>query len=167
MRRLSLIRHAKSDWGDPGLDDHDRSLNDRGLRDAPRMGKALAERGISPDAIISSTALRAFTTAKLMAKELGFPETEIRRESALYLPRPDQVLRVIQQIDEAHDCAILFGHNPGFHETAWELTHPGSNETVDQFPTCAVARFRLPIDFWVNAAFREGELVEFLTPKTL
>ena len=89
------------------------------------MGKALAERGISPDAIISSTALRAFTTAKLMAKELGFPETEIRRESALYLPRPDQVLRVIQQIDEAHDCAILFGHNPGFHETAWELTHPG------------------------------------------
>ncbi len=167
MKELLIIRHAKSDWGDSSLDDHDRPLNRRGQADAPRMGRALAERGIEPDVIISSTALRAFTTAKLVAGELGYPEAEIEREGALYLPRPERVLRVIQQIDEAHGVAILFGHNPGFHEVAWELTRPGSPETVDQFPTCAVARFRLPIDYWGNAAFREGELVEFLYPKGL
>src|SRR5215207_4241446 len=71
MIRLALVRHAKSDWGDPALDDHDRPLNDRGMRDAPRMARQLAESGFRADLILSSTALRARTTAEAFAAELG------------------------------------------------------------------------------------------------
>ena len=167
MKELLLIRHAKSDWGDPRLDDHDRPLNRRGLRDAPRMGEALAERGISPDVIVTSSANRARTTAGLIGNELGYDESRIVVESGLYLAHPEEILQVIQGLDESVDCALLFGHNPGMHEAAWQMTRSGSSVSVDHFPTCAVARFRIPTEFWGTVAFGEGELVEHLFPKGL
>lgn len=167
MKELLLIRHAKSDWGHPGLDDHDRPLNGRGLRDAPRVGRELAGRGIRPEAMVSSTALRALTTARLMAREWGFAEEAIDQRRALYLPRPDEVLGVIRDLDESLSTAVLFGHNPGFHETAWSLARPVDRGGLEDFPTCAVARFRLPVECWGLADFGEGELIEFLFPKAL
>ena len=167
MIELTIIRHAKSDWGDASLDDHDRPLNQRGNRDAPAMGKALAERGVRPEVIVSSTANRAFTTACLIAKEIGYPEDEIVRREALYLPRPDQVLQVLRDLDEDFGSAMIFGHNPGFHELAWQMTRPSERDELDQFPTCAVARLKLPIQFWGEVDFGVGELVEFLYPKAL
>ena len=167
MKELLLIRHAKSDWGDPGLDDHDRPLNRRGERDAPEMGRAMAERGVSPDLIVSSTANRARTTAGLIAEALDYDPGAIRLESSLYLAHPGEILKVIQGIDESVGSALLFGHNPGMHEAAWQMTRPGTSEGVDHFPTCAVARFRLDSEFWANVEFGEGELVEHLFPKAL
>lgn len=167
MKELLLIRHAKSDWGDPGLDDHDRPLNRRGLRDAPRMGKALAERKISPDLIVTSSANRARTTASLVAAELGYEESLIKVESGLYLAHPEEILQVIQGIDESVGCVLLFGHNPGMHEAAWQMTRPGSPASADHFPTCAVARFQISAEFWGTVAFGEGELVDHLYPKGL
>lgn len=167
MKELLLIRHAKSDWGNPGLDDHDRPLNRRGLGDAPRMGKALAERGVEPDLIICSTANRARSTAGLMAAGLSYDESEISLNSSLYLAHPDEILQVIQGIDESVNCALLFGHNPGMHEASWQMARPGSFQGLDHFPTCSVARFRIPSEFWGAVAFGEGELVEHLYPKAL
>ncbi|MCB1234427.1 MAG: histidine phosphatase family protein, partial [Verrucomicrobiae bacterium] len=85
MKELILIRHAKSDWGDASLDDHERSLNDRGLRDAPRVGEELARRGAKPDVILTSTAVRALTTARAVAGKLDFPAGRIAAMGELYL----------------------------------------------------------------------------------
>lgn len=167
MKELFIVRHAKSDWGDASLDDHERPLNRRGERDAPRMGKALAERGVRPDVLVSSTAVRAFTTARIIAAEIRYPEAEIRRREELYLPRPDEVLRVLRELDESLGSAMVFGHNPGFHETAWQMTRQSARGELDQFPTCAVAWLKLPIEFWGEIDFGSGDLVEFLYPKGL
>jgi len=78
-KELLLVRHAKSSWDDPSLDDHDRPLNERGLRNAPEMGKRLQGSGIRPGVWISSTALRAITTAEVMAEQIGFPIDQIQR----------------------------------------------------------------------------------------
>jgi phosphohistidine phosphatase len=167
MKELTLIRHAKSDWADAGLDDHDRPLNDRGLRDAPRMGRELAGRGLRPGAIVSSTALRAHTTAGIIAAELGYPEGAIVRDATLYLARPDEILRVVQGLDEGVSSAVLFGHNPGMHEAAYLLLRPSDAEKLQDFPTCAVARIRLPDDLWGTVGPARGELIDFLIPKGL
>jgi len=167
MKELTLIRHAKSDWAEAGLDDHDRPLNDRGERDAPRMGRALAARGLKPDAMVTSTALRAHATAGKIAAELAFPEARLIREAALYLARPDEILRVVQGLDESAGSAVLFGHNPGMHEAAHLLLRPADAEKIREFPTCAVARIRLPFEYWGTVAFGKGELVEFLIPREL
>ena len=165
MKELTLIRHAKSDWAEAGLDDHDRPLNDRGRRDAPRMGHLLLERGLGSASIVSSTALRARSTAEAIASEWGRSAAEIQLESALYLARPDEILNVVRRLDESAGSVVLFGHNPGIHEAAYLFLKPAETEKLGDFPTCAVARLRLPVDFWGNAAFGEAELVEYLTPK--
>ncbi|MBL9151659.1 MAG: histidine phosphatase family protein [Verrucomicrobiales bacterium] len=167
MKELTLIRHAKSDWADAGLDDHDRPLNDRGRRDAPRMAAALAARGLRPDLMVTSTALRAETTARLVADGLEFPAGAIRREAGLYLARPDEILRVVQGLEETAGSAVLFGHNPGIHEAAYLLLKPADAVVLTDFPTCAVARIRLPDAFWGAVGYGQGELVDFLFPKGL
>lgn len=167
MKELILIRHAKSDWGEPGLDDHDRPLNERGLRDAPLVGRALRERGLVPEALMSSTALRALTTARLMAGVWGWAGEEIGQRAALYLPRLEVVLEVIRGLDESLNTVVLFGHNPGFHEAAWSMARREDRDELLQFPTCSVAWFRLPVECWGLADFGEGELVDFLYPKGL
>lgn len=167
MKELALIRHAKSDWADAGLDDHERPLNPRGLRDAPRMAAALAGRGLRPDVMVTSTAVRAETTARLIAEGLGFPAGSVRREAALYLAQPKEILRVVQGLDEGAASAVLFGHNPGIHEAAYLFLRPRDAEALTDFPTCAVARIRLRDDCWGTVGFGHGELVEFLYPKGL
>lgn len=113
MKRLTLLRHAKSSWDETGLDDHDRPLAARGLRDAPRMGKRLAAHGIAPDAIFSSSAVRARQTAELVAPLLGLDRTGIRIEPAIYLASPGELLAVLARIDDAIEELVLVGHNPG------------------------------------------------------
>jgi len=165
MKELTLIRHAKSDWAEPGLDDHERPLNDRGRRDAPRMGRLLLSRSLRPQLLVTSTAVRARTTAEMIGAEWGISATDIQHEKALYLARPDEILSVVRQLDEEAGSVALFGHNPGIHEAAYLFLRPAEAEKLGDFPTCAVARIRLPIDYWANASFGEGELVEYLTPK--
>lgn len=164
MKKLLLIRHAKSDWDHPGLADHDRPLNGRGLRDAPRMATALFERGIVPDLVATSTAVRAATTAEMLAKGLNFPGDRIQRFSELYLAAPRTILATIRGFDESVGTALLFGHNPGLHETV-NLLDEGSG--MAEFPTLAVASFDLEIDYWGEIAWDGGHLVESLIPRRL
>ncbi len=164
MKQLLLIRHGKSDWDHPGLSDHDRPLNDRGRRDCPRMAAALKSRAIAPDRIVTSTAVRAATTAEAIADGLGVVRSGIEFRPELYLASPQVFLRVVQSLDESAETTLIFGHNPGIHETVERLC---DGESVDDFPTLAVARIELDVDHWGEVEWGDGRLLECLLPRTL
>lgn len=164
MKQLLLIRHGKSDWDHPGLTDHDRPLNDRGLRDAPRIASALIGRGVRPDLIVSSTAVRALTTAQLLAGKMGYPPENIREAPALYLASPGVILRAIQQLDEAAGTVMIFGHNPGMHEAVAAFA---AGEEVADFPTLAVARIEISAEHWGSVEWDSARLLELIIPRGL
>ena len=112
MKRLTLLRHAKSSWKYPNLDDLDRPLNRRGRRDAPMMGKRLAKDKTLPDLMISSPAKRAWKTAKIIAREVGCEKAKIEKNIALYEAGVSELIQVIQKIDGKYDDVMIFGHNP-------------------------------------------------------
>jgi phosphohistidine phosphatase len=164
MKQLLLIRHGKSDWDHPGLSDHDRVLNERGLRDAPRMAAALQQRGIVPDLIVTSTATRAATTAAMIADGLGYPAERIVKVPDLYLAPPRTILRVIQGSEESAETVLIFGHNPGMHEAVNLFCEaPG----LEDFPTLAIARIELAAEYWGGTEWGGGLLLEFLTPRSV
>lgn len=164
MKQLLLIRHGKSDWDHPGLSDHDRVLNERGLRDAPRMAVALQKRGIVPDLIVTSTAMRAATTATIVADGLGYPAGRLVKVPELYLAPPRTILRVVQGLEESAGTALIFGHNPGMHEAVNLLCEEAG---LEDFPTLAIARIELAEDYWGGVEWGGGLLVEYLTPRSV
>ena len=139
MIRLVLVRHAKSDWGNPSLDDHDRPLNDRGVRDAPRMARGLAETGFRPEVILSSTALRARTTAEAFAAEF---DVAVNLDPDLY-GAPARILLAKAGASRAHRV-IVVAHDPGMTVLAEQL----SDGAIAHMPTCAVASFTWDEDDW-------------------
>lgn len=139
MIRLVLVRHAKSDWGNPALDDHDRPLNDRGIRDAPRMARELAETGFRPEVILSSTALRARTTAEAFAAEFG---VAVNLDPELY-GAPGRTLLAAAAASGARQV-IVVAHDPGMTDLAEQLSGGG----IGHMPTCAVATFTWHQDDW-------------------
>ena len=142
MKTLFLIRHAKSSWDDLSLVDEARPLNVRGKRDAPEMGRRLANRGIHPDAILSSPAVRARTTAELIARELDADETLVV-DHRLYATSADGLLEVIRAQDDDVDCLLVVGHNPEMDTLARRfspLTPPMS--------TCAVLELHFDAAAW-------------------
>ena len=139
MIRLVLVRHAKSDWGDPTLDDHDRPLNDRGIRDAPRMARKLAETDFRPEVILSSTALRARTTAEAFAAEFG---VAVDLEAELY-GAPGRILLSTAAASGARRV-IVVAHDPGMTGLAAQL----SGGEIAHMPTCAVATFTWDEEDW-------------------
>ena len=164
MKKLAIVRHAKSSWGDASLDDHDRPLNHRGLRVAPLMGDQLAARIGRPDIILSSTALRARTTAGIIAGKLDFADADITDEGQIYLATSTRLLQVLRDIDESHASAMIFGHVPGVHELTNALCRKAS---IHHFPTCAAALVELDIEHWGEIDPATGSLVDFLVPKEL
>ena len=143
-KELILVRHAKSSWDDPYLDDHDRPLNERGLRNAPEMGKRLQGWGICPDVWISSTALRAITTAEIMAEEIGFPPDQIQRSKDLYHASATELQEFIAELDHRIGCAILFGHNPGMTSLVANLY----GLPIGNLPTSGVVHFQFNENTW-------------------
>lgn len=161
MKTLYLVRHAKSSWKDNNLRDFERPLNKRGKRDAPIIAQRLKERGVKPDAIISSTAKRALKTAKIIAGELEFPQKKIDTKESVYLADVPTLLKVLKKINDKHERAMLFGHNPGLTMLANFL----SNEQVDNIPTCGVFCVEFPVEFWKDINQGSGRLVFFDYPK--
>ena len=143
MKSLFLVRHAKSSKDDPTSADRDRPLADRGRKEAPEMGRRLAKRHVKPDLLVSSPALRALTTAQLIADEIGYARKDITVDERMYASSADALLAVIRALDKKLDRVMLFGHNPEFTE----LAHRLSGEIVDM-PTCAVAEFRFDTKKW-------------------
>ncbi len=139
MTTLVLVRHAKSDWGEPGLDDHDRPLNDRGLRDAPVLAARLAATGLRLDAILSSTALRARTTAAFFGTAFGLdPELDPELSGA-----PAATL-LRSAVARGVGAVMVVAHDPGMTTLAERL----SDGRIGHMPTCAVAAFTWHTDDW-------------------
>jgi phosphohistidine phosphatase len=142
MKSLLLLRHAKSSWKHPELADHDRPLNKRGKRDAPRMGRLVRDEDLVPELILSSSALRARETALAVAAACDHA-CELRVLRELYLAEPEDHALLLQSLPDAVDSAMLVGHNPGMEELVEALG--GEHETM---PTAALAWIDLPIDRW-------------------
>ena len=165
MKILYIIRHAKSSWDNLDLSDFDRPLNDRGKKDAPRMGKRLKERRVTPDIMLSSPATRAFVTCQEIAKVLGFSENKIKTDKRLYHANEDQILKVIQELKDSprdsEEIVMIFGHNPGLTAFANALL----NEELENIPTCGVVAATLNITEWKSTRFGCGEMEFFDYPK--
>jgi len=161
MKTLYLIRHAKSDRSDETLSDYDRPLSHRGLKDAPLMGSKLLEKGIYPDLILSSPALRAKTTALAIAEALSYPPESIRYDHALYACDTQTILSLIRDVSPSVDTLFVFGHNPEFTECANFIT----GGDIDNIPTCGVVEMRLLTDNWKSIGENSAELSGFDFPK--
>ncbi len=156
MITLVLVRHAKSDWADANLHDHDRPLNDRGTRDAPRMAEALAATGFVPDAILSSTAVRARTTAADFGAEFG---VDIEVDAELYGASARTVLA--KAAARGVSSVMVVAHDPGLSILAEQL----SNDGITHMPTCAVASFTWNEDDWDVASAIDPEVWTFDSPR--
>jgi len=161
MKSLTIVRHAKSSWKDRGLSDRERPLNTRGDRDAPIMGRRVAAAGIRPSQIISSPAVRAWTTARIFAKELGYPIEFLQREDGLYLASLDNLLDVVATQDDGFNHLMLFGHNPGLTDIVNYLV-PG---LTNNLPTAGVVSVDLDCNDWMLFDRPPGELVLHDYPK--
>jgi phosphohistidine phosphatase len=147
-KELFVVRHAKSSWDDPTISDHDRPLNERGLRNAPDMGSRLSDREVSPDALISSTALRARTTARIIADSLGWPEERVVLDRALYHASATELQEYIGGLDDSHFSVMLFGHNPGMTSLVSHLF----GLPIDNLPTCGVVHLQFSTESWAEAS---------------
>ncbi len=163
MKTLTLVRHAKSSWKDTSLRDRDRPLNKRGQRDAPIMGKRLHEHGIRPSLIVSSPANRAWTTAKIFARELSYPLEFLQRDDNLYLAAVDRILDVIVSQDESFNSLMIVGHNPGFTDFANFLS-PGLTHNL---PTAGVVSVSIDQDHWNLYEQPKTELLVHDWPKKI
>lgn len=160
MKKIILVRHAKSSWDDPFLNDHDRPLADRGIADAPKMAKRLKKKGIVPDLILSSTALRAAETAKITAKILGRSEDDISWEKGLFHAAPNQILKIIRMQKDSVNTLLVFGHNPGFNDL---ITYLGGD--LDNLPTSGQFGFKLKSEHWAELSPETAEVWFFDFPK--
>ncbi len=159
MKKLYIIRHAKSSWDDSGLSDFERPLNKRGEKDAPFMTKKLKEKGVSADIIISSPALRAKTTAKIIAEELLLSKKIVYDEN-IYEASPDTLHEIIKNIDNKYNSVILFGHNPGLNMLMDSLVNIYNN-----IPTCGVVEIDFKCDKWSEISSLNSKLISFDYPK--
>ena len=160
MKTLFLIRHAKSSWDDTALPDRDRPLGDRGKRDAPKMGKRLAERDVKPDLILSSPAMRALATAKVIAKTLDYKPKNIAVNDRLYAGQADDLLDVIRELGDKLERVMLVGHNPELSELAHHLS-----SGIIHMPTCAIAEFTFDAKSWSDIDKAKPAQVAFDYPK--
>lgn len=161
MKTLFLNRHAKSDWNHNDLSDFERPLNSRGLKDAPEMGERLANRDEEIDLIVSSPAVRAITTARIIAGKIGYPEKNIHLERSIYAAGVTDLLKIVNQIDNKYNSVLLFGHNPGFTDFADYLTGAG----ILNIPTCGICKIQFSIDHWNEVSAHTGEIEYFDFPK--
>lgn len=147
------------------MSDFDRPLNARGERAAPQMARHLATVvGLRPDYVVSSPALRALSTARVLAPALGISEAAIHPDIAIYTDNLHTLVSVVQQLPAVSSNAMLFGHMPGIQDVA---NHFLGHEAIGHFPTCGVAMLELKIDAWHDAKCGCGRLIDFLHPKML
>lgn len=176
MLTLILLRHAKSSWDDPGLDDFDRPLAKRGRKAAPEVGSALARMGLRPDLVLCSTAVRTRQTLEIVLDELGPPAPRVIFDERLYMATSDRLIKRLHAVGADETGALpstvmMVGHNPGLEELAIRLVGRGAAEDTARmsakFPTAAVAVIAFDGDDWTALAPGEGRLEHFLTPKRL
>jgi len=161
MQTLYLVRHAKSDWNNPELNDIERPLNARGYRDARAMSNWLKKHKIIPDQIISSSAIRAMTTALIFSKNLNIDSSKIIINPKLYETTEKDYLKIIHSIDNRIKSVMLFAHNP----TLTLLSNYLSKPFTENIPTCGIVGLRIKQNHWKDFDFQKAELFLYEYPK--
>ena len=155
MKRLYLLRHAKSSWDDPDLADHDRPLSARGRRAADAIGRHLRAEGIEPELVLCSSSTR---TRETLAR-IGLRTDEVERE--LYGASATELIARLRELPPSTESVLVIGHNPGMHDLALALT----GEPGDKYPTGALAT--IDVDDWSTIAPGSGRLIDFVRPREL
>lgn len=161
MKNLWLIRHAKSSWNQGDLQDSFRPLNERGYRDAPEMATRVKKAGIIPELIITSPAIRAYSTAMIFADVMRYPHNEIKIISKLYGATVSGYLSTIQTLPDQYTNVFLFAHNPTISQTLEVLAGMEHQE----LPTCGIAHIQFMHDSWAECAAKSGKLMLLDYPK--
>lgn len=161
MKTLYLMRHAKSSWGFEMLNDQQRPLNDRGRDDAPLMGQALAGREVKLDLMVSSPAVRALSTAALVAEALGHPPEQLRVLDAIYEADVDTLLAVVHELPDTAASVLLVGHN----NTLTDFANLLSPSSIPLMPTSSIVCLRFATEQWAEVARTNAEYYFFDKPK--
>jgi phosphohistidine phosphatase len=161
MKSILIIRHAKSSWEHVLQKDFDRTLNERGHRDAPAMAKRLVDSNIPIDAFIASPAVRAYTTAAYFAKAYGKKAQDIITFSDLYEAPAANFYKVIKKTSDTFNAVAIFSHNPGITEFANSLT----TARIDDMPTCAIFAVQANTNHWKDFAKADKTFWFFDYPK--
>lgn len=169
MKRLLLLRHAKSSWKAPDLADFDRPLNKRGQKAAARMGRFLADEGLLPDSVLCSAARRAQDTWKLAQDALGY-DIATKTYRSLYLASPARLLAVIRRQPAELGTIMLVGHNPGIGTLVRRLAGPGSDsgalaKVTEKYPTAALAELLFEGDSWAALDVGAARLERCVVPR--
>lgn len=171
MLTLSVLRHAKSSWDDPGQADVDRPLAKRGVKAARRMGAFMAEKGLAPDFVLCSSAERARATLALILPELSRAPHRVLFEDGLYLAEAGALLKRLRKIPKNARHVLLVGHNPGLEDLVLELAGKGPADELAalraKFPTAALAVVEFEQKSWRDIEPGSGRLALFMTPARL
>lgn len=159
MKKLFIIRHAKSDWSDFSLDDFDRPLKKRGLRNAPFMGSLLKQKDIYPDIFLSSPANRAITTAKLIAQNIEYKD-EIVQIDSIYESSLSNLLKIIRSIEDKNEIAFIVGHNPSLNSLGFNLCDFDEN-----IVTCGIVEIEFEVNNWKDISNKNSKFISFEYPK--
>jgi phosphohistidine phosphatase len=162
VKRLTVLRHAKSDWQDPNLPDHERPLANRGQTDAPRMAERLRVRKARPSLILTSSAKRALETARIIARALGYPLEFLQVEPALYLADPDVIRSIVTSQDDSFADLLLVGHNPGLTNLVNQLL---PDLRLDNLPTAGVVAMDSTAASWSEIDANNTTLLFYDYPK--
>ena len=160
MKTLYLIKHAKSDWSVPGESDMERGLTKKGLKDINTIGSYLALRGVVPDAILSSCALRAQETSNVLAQKIEFSGSKYYLQE-LYLSPPELIKEIIMAQDDEFSKMFIVGHNPQLSELVFML----SGEHVSKMPSLGVVAIEFDIKEWDELEEKQGKIEFFISPK--
>ncbi|MFY4856916.1 SixA phosphatase family protein [Aliarcobacter butzleri] len=160
MKKLVLIRHAKSDWSNPLLEDFLRPLNKRGEKNAPFMAKILEKKDIKPDLIISSPSIRTKQTLEYFIKQLNYKD-EVRFEESIYEAPYENLLKVIKDIPNIYKTVFLIGHNPGL----CDLTNFLVDKSFENIPTCGIVEIDFNVKNWKDISKENSNLISFEYPK--
>ena len=170
MRRLLILRHAKSDRSVPDAPDHDRPLNPRGLEAAPRIGAYMNRHRLIPDLALCSTAKRTRQTLALAMAEFG-REPLCRYDERLYAPSPERMLDVLRETEPTAATVLLVGHNPGLQALALLLIASGDlgarERLHEQFPTAGLAVIDFALPNWDKLHPHSGRLERFIVPSEI
>jgi len=170
MKRLALLRHAKSSWDEPGLDDFNRPLNERGWKAAKRMGRELKHRRMRFDLVLASPATRVRETIDGLHEKFEF-DGAIRFESQIYAATEGTLLELVRELPDQVSAPLCVGHNPGLERLIARLARDDEkglrNRIAGKYPTAALAVIELPVKRWRDLQPGSGEVVELILPKEL
>ena len=163
MKTLLILRHGKSAWDNPLVKDHDRILLQEGIERTNKVAKFLVGKNIKPDLIVSSSAIRAFETAKIIAQNLEYPEINIRVESDIYYQGIDYLMELLYELSNDFNSVILIGHNPTFTHFANKFL----DKSIDGLPTTGTVSISFNTDKWEDIDHAAKNTNFVIAPKML